>query len=77
MLLVEDNPTSRDLCKETLLFFGCNTVVAENGKDALEILNSQKFDIILMSCHMPVLDGYEATRKLRQREKGRGAGVRP
>lgn len=48
---------------------GINQVkFAENGKDALEMLAAENFDIVLMDCNMPVMDGLEATRLIRQQE---------
>ena len=46
---------------------GHRVVVAENGAEALACLDQQRFDVVLMDCHMPEMDGFEATRQLRAR----------
>ena len=47
---------------------GFNAHVADNGQEGLDILEAQHFDLVLMDCQMPVLDGYEATKAIRERE---------
>ena len=66
LLLVEDNPVNQELACELLRRASIEVVVADNGARALEMLEQQTFDGILMDCQMPELDGYEATRRLRQ-----------
>jgi signal transduction histidine kinase/CheY-like chemotaxis protein len=66
LLLVEDNPVNQELACELLRRAGIDTVVADNGARALELLEHQAFDGVLMDCQMPELDGYETTRRLRQ-----------
>jgi PAS domain S-box-containing protein len=66
LLLVEDNPVNQELACELLRGAGIEVVVADNGARALEMLEQQTFDGVLMDCQMPELDGYEATRRLRQ-----------
>jgi CheY-like chemotaxis protein len=66
LLLVEDNPVNQELACELLRRAGIEVVVADNGARALEMLAWQTFDGVLMDCQMPELDGYEATRRLRQ-----------
>jgi CheY-like chemotaxis protein len=66
LLLVEDNPVNQELACELLRRANIEVVVADNGARALEILERQIFDGVLMDCQMPELDGYEATRRLRQ-----------
>jgi two-component system CheB/CheR fusion protein len=68
ILIVEDYPDNRDLLGMMLEDFGCRCDYAINGQEALEKLENQPYDIVLMDCQMPVLDGYEATHQLRQRE---------
>jgi len=66
LLLVEDNPVNQELACELLRRADIEVAVADNGLRALEMLEQQSFDGILMDCQMPELDGYEATRRLRQ-----------
>lgn len=68
ILLVEDNKVNQLFTREMLLMEGHSVVVAENGKQALDILARQRFDIILMDIQMPVMDGVEATRIIRDPE---------
>jgi two-component system sensor histidine kinase/response regulator len=69
VLLVEDNEINQELALELLVSNGMTAEVANDGQEALDILAKQNFDGILMDCQMPVMDGYEATRKIRQQEK--------
>ena len=66
ILLVEDNAINQELAVELLSDAGIEVTVAEDGRKALDILQRQRFDGVLMDCQMPVMDGYEATRRLRQ-----------
>ena len=66
LLLVEDNPVNQELACEVLRRAQVDVVVADNGLRALELLEQQAFDGVLMDCQMPVLDGYETTRRLRR-----------
>ncbi|MCH2207878.1 MAG: transporter substrate-binding domain-containing protein [Lentisphaerales bacterium] len=65
VLLVEDNIVNQKIAMRILEKLGCHVRVAENGIIALQRLSEQQPDIILMDCHMPVMDGYETTRKIR------------
>ncbi len=76
VLLVEDNPVNQELCMTVLSTLGCDAVLAENGSEALDVLKEKEFDIILMDCQMPVLDGYETTRRYRKMEEERADGRR-
>ena len=73
ILLVEDNPLNQVLAKRLLEKRGHSVVVAGNGRDAIEVLDRQSFDLILMDMQMPVLGGLEAATLIREREKSAGA----
>ncbi|HET9836898.1 MAG TPA: two-component regulator propeller domain-containing protein [Candidatus Angelobacter sp.] len=71
ILLAEDNVVNRALAVGLLEKMGHRVTVAENGREALELLERTTFDVVLMDVQMPEMDGYSATRELRQREQGR------
>ncbi|MEZ5589845.1 MAG: response regulator [Gammaproteobacteria bacterium] len=68
ILLVEDNPVNQLVARSILSSLGCKIETAENGRLALQAVQSKHYDLILMDCQMPELDGYEATRYIRQWE---------
>lgn len=68
VLLVEDNLINQKLALKLLEKFNIEAILAENGKEAIEKLETISFDLILMDCQMPVMDGYEATHIIRQRD---------
>ncbi|MEO0456339.1 MAG: response regulator [Cyanobacteria bacterium P01_A01_bin.114] len=70
VLVVEDAPTNQHLMMRILKNLGYRADAVNNGQEALNQLASQAYDLILMDCQMPILDGYEATRQLRQQEAG-------
>lgn len=65
LLLVEDNAVNTRVAEGMLSYLGMTVVHAENGSVALDRLQHEHFDLVLMDCEMPVMDGYEATRRIR------------
>jgi len=65
VLLVEDNPFNQELASDLLGRAQVAVQIANNGREAIELVARERFDAVLMDCQMPVLDGYAATRQLR------------
>jgi signal transduction histidine kinase/CheY-like chemotaxis protein len=72
ILVVEDHPINRKVVAAMLERFGYAPVVLDNAESALQLLESQVFDLVFMDCQMPHLDGYEATRRLRKANHANG-----
>jgi signal transduction histidine kinase/CheY-like chemotaxis protein/HPt (histidine-containing phosphotransfer) domain-containing protein len=73
VLLVEDNAVNQEVAREMLASLGVDVHVAEDGEQALSVLATARYDLVLMDCQMPKLDGFEATRRLRARERAEGS----
>ena len=68
VLVAEDNPVNQEVALALLENLGCRVELANDGREALAALERQPFDLVLMDCQMPVLDGFAATAAWRQRE---------
>ncbi|ACH37096.1 response receiver histidine kinase response regulator [Citrifermentans bemidjiense Bem] len=72
VLLAEDNPVNCEVAFAMIAALGCQVDVAQDGREAVEAFTRQPYDLIFMDCQMPEMDGYQATRAIRQRELGSG-----
>ena len=68
ILLAEDNPVNQMVAREMLTMLKCQVDLVNNGQEALQAVCDKSYDLVLMDCQMPILDGYEATRRIRQWE---------
>ena len=68
ILLVEDNPINQMIAQKMLEKIGLESTLAHDGQQALNMLEQNTYDAVLMDCQMPVLDGFEATRRIREQE---------
>ena len=69
VLLVEDNPANQMVAKGLLSRYGLTIDIANNGQEALNLIDTHHYDLVVMDCQMAVMDGYTATRELRRREQ--------
>jgi two-component system, sensor histidine kinase and response regulator len=76
VLLVEDNRVNQEVAARMLKTFGIEARIVDNGEKAVETIQAEAFDLVLMDCQMPVMDGYEATRAVRAWEAEQEDGVR-
>ncbi len=76
ILLVEDNLVNQLVAQRMLQNIGADVQLAVNGQEALQRLTASTFDVVLMDCQMPVMDGFAATRAIRAIEAQRGSGRR-
>ena len=72
VLLAEDNPVNQQVAQAMLTKLGIPMALAGNGEEALELVKTRDFDLVLMDCQMPVMDGFEATAAIRRLPDGRG-----
>lgn len=77
VLLAEDNPVNQAVAMSMLELLGFRVDVASNGREALDYEAGAAYDLILMDCHMPELDGIDAASAIRAREAGSGRSRRP
>ena len=76
VLVAEDNDINQVVVRELLMRLGLNCILADNGQQAVEQAASRTFDLVLMDCQMPVLDGFAATANIRRREDSDGGWAR-
>ena len=69
VLIAEDNPVNQEIAREFLKGLGCTVSTVENGRQALKAYEAGAFDVILMDCQMPEMDGLVATREIRRLEQ--------
>ncbi len=72
ILLAEDNLINQNVACTALEQLGCTVDLATNGKEAVKAANSRHYDLVLMDCMMPEMDGFDATRTIREAEKASG-----
>ncbi|HUM94252.1 MAG TPA: ATP-binding protein [Candidatus Competibacter sp.] len=72
VLVAEDNPVNQEVARAMLEILGCRADIVADGHEAVEAASQQSYDLILMDCQMPVLDGFEATAEIRGRERASG-----
>jgi PAS domain S-box-containing protein len=75
ILLAEDNPVNREVAVCMLEQLGCHVVAVEHGREAVTKMESSRFDVVLMDCQMPEMDGFAATRVIREGEQRTGSRV--
>ncbi len=69
VLIVEDNPINSTILKALLDNYNFKVTVKKNGKEAIDLLEQETFDVILMDCQMPIMNGYEAAKEIKKRTK--------
>ncbi len=79
VLLGEDNPVNQEIARLMLENLGCSVTVAQNGREVVDCVKKTRYDLVLMDCQMPDMDGFEATRLIRawESELGSAKAKRP
>lgn len=76
ILVADDSPVNREVTRGMLESFGCRVDLAANGLEVLDAISRTSYDLVLMDCQMPEMDGYEATRLVREGEDKEDAGAK-
>jgi len=66
VLVAEDNPVTQKILQMFMKSLGCDAVFVEDGQQAIDVARERSFDVVLMDCHMPGIDGYAAARMIRE-----------
>ena len=74
VLVADDNPMNQTLTARMLTHLGCNHDMVSDGQQAIDAIDKAEYDLVLMDCQMPILDGYDAVRLIRQQELWKGIG---
>ncbi|MDY0040996.1 MAG: ATP-binding protein [Desulforhabdus sp.] len=69
VLVAEDNPVNLEVAVAMINKLGCDVEIAKNGMEAINALSQKAYDLVLMDCQMPLMDGYEAVKLIRERER--------
>jgi signal transduction histidine kinase/CheY-like chemotaxis protein/HPt (histidine-containing phosphotransfer) domain-containing protein len=77
VLLVEDNEVNQKVAQAVLGLFGCTVDIANHGREALDCLERGSYDLVFMDCQMPVMNGFQATALIRERERQAAATGQP
>ncbi len=77
VLVVEDDRVNQMIVEDMLKVLGCDVQVVASGVEAVQAAEQGSLDLIFMDCHMPLMDGYEATRRIRSGESAQGRRRRP